>query len=227
MHRTIDPGILYFGTPVVLISTLNEDGSPNLAPMSSAWWLGRRCMLGLGANSKTPQNLIRTRECVLNLPSADLVDRVDRLALTTGSDPVPDFKIKWGYRHERDKFGLSGFTPAASTLVQPPRVLECPVQLEATLRHVYPLAEDAEALRGRLLSLEVEIERVHVDERILLREKSDHIDPDRWTPLIMSFQNFYGLGRRLQDSRLASIPESYYRGPRSSTVAAESAASTR
>jgi flavin reductase (DIM6/NTAB) family NADH-FMN oxidoreductase RutF len=89
MIRTIDPAILYFGTPVVLISTLNEDGSANLAPMSSAWWLGRRCMLGLGARAKTPQNLIRTGECVLNLPSDNLVEMVDRLALTTGSDPVP------------------------------------------------------------------------------------------------------------------------------------------
>jgi len=35
-HRTADPAILYFGTPVVLISSVNEDGSYNLAPMSSA-----------------------------------------------------------------------------------------------------------------------------------------------------------------------------------------------
>jgi flavin reductase (DIM6/NTAB) family NADH-FMN oxidoreductase RutF len=59
MHQIIDPGVLYFATPVVLISSLNEDDSPNLAPMSSAWWLGRRCLLGLGARSKTPQNIIR------------------------------------------------------------------------------------------------------------------------------------------------------------------------
>jgi flavin reductase (DIM6/NTAB) family NADH-FMN oxidoreductase RutF len=32
-----EPRILYVGTPVMLISTCNEDGSPNLAPMSSAF----------------------------------------------------------------------------------------------------------------------------------------------------------------------------------------------
>jgi len=211
MHRTIDPGILYFGTPVVLVSTLNEDGSPNLAPMSSAWWLGRRCLLGFGARSKTPQNILRTGECVLNLPSAELVARVDRLALTTGSNPMPEHKIKWGYRHEPDKFGIAGLTPAASVTVQPPRVLECPVQLEATLRHAHPLCEENDESRGRLVALEVEIEQVHVEENILVQGKPDHIDPDKWSPLIMSFQHFYGLGRRLQDSRLASIPESFYR----------------
>ena len=91
-HTAIEPSILYFGTPVVLISSDNEDGSPNLAPMSSAFWLGWRAMLGLGARSKTAQNLLRTGECVLNLPSDTMAAVVDRLAMTTGSDPVPPYK---------------------------------------------------------------------------------------------------------------------------------------
>lgn len=36
-HLTISPSVLYFGTPVVLIVTRNPDGTPNVAPMSSAW----------------------------------------------------------------------------------------------------------------------------------------------------------------------------------------------
>jgi flavin reductase (DIM6/NTAB) family NADH-FMN oxidoreductase RutF len=38
MHVVTEPAILYLGTPVVVISTVNEDGSCNLAPMSSAFW---------------------------------------------------------------------------------------------------------------------------------------------------------------------------------------------
>src|SRR5947209_9479431 len=121
MHRTIEPTILYFGTPVALISSLNEDGSPNIAPMSSAWWLGWSCMLGLGAMGKTSENLIRTRECVINLPSQDQVTQVDRLALTTGKNPVPDKKRSWGYRFEADKFGTAAVTAVASLSVAPPR----------------------------------------------------------------------------------------------------------
>ena len=42
----------------------------------------------------------------------------------------------------------------------------------------------------------------------------DHVDPDRWRPLIMSFQKFYGLRPgQLHGSRLASIPERNYRTP--------------
>ena len=117
MHRTIEPTILYFGTPVALISTLNEDGSANLAPMSSAWWLGWTCMLGLGSLGQTPDNLIRTRECVINLPSIDEVSAVDRLALTTGKNPVPERKRSWGYRYEAEKFREAGLTPVASESV--------------------------------------------------------------------------------------------------------------
>jgi flavin reductase (DIM6/NTAB) family NADH-FMN oxidoreductase RutF len=209
--RTIDPAILYFGTPVLLISTLNEDGSPNLATMSSAWWLGRRCMLGLGARSKTPQNLVRTGECVLNLPSDDLVDRVNRLALTTASDPVPLHKARKGYRSERDKFGLSGFTAVDSETVAPPRALECPVQLEAKLEHVHPLEAEDQQRKGSLVGLEVRVTRVHVDASIQMAGTKNRIDPDRWRPLIMSFQKFYGLGPQLQQSTLATIPEEMYR----------------
>ncbi|HEX8243216.1 MAG TPA: flavin reductase family protein [Longimicrobium sp.] len=126
MHTVIDPAILYFGTPVVLVSSVNPDGSPNLAPMSSAWWLGKSCMLGFGARSHTPANILRTGECVLNLPSAAQVSAVDRLARTTGSDPVPPHKLAMGYRTERDKFAAAGLTPLTADLVDPPRVAECP-----------------------------------------------------------------------------------------------------
>jgi flavin reductase (DIM6/NTAB) family NADH-FMN oxidoreductase RutF len=36
MKRVVEPRVLYFGTPVVLVSTSNEDGTANLSPMSSA-----------------------------------------------------------------------------------------------------------------------------------------------------------------------------------------------
>lgn len=51
----IDPAILYFGTPVVLIGSTNEDGSYNLAPMSSAWWVGWRCISGSRAIPRPPR----------------------------------------------------------------------------------------------------------------------------------------------------------------------------
>ena len=126
MHQTIDPSILYVGTPVVLISTRNADGSPTLAPISSAWWLGMTGVIGMGTRSHTVANLRREGECVLNLPATDLVAHVDRLAATTGSSPVPAYKSTMGFRHVRDKFTEAGLTPIASDCVAAPRAAEWP-----------------------------------------------------------------------------------------------------
>jgi flavin reductase (DIM6/NTAB) family NADH-FMN oxidoreductase RutF len=210
-HVVIDPAILYFGTPVVLVSTLNEDGSANLAPMSSAWWLGKSCMLGFGARSHTPANLLRTRECVLNLPSVEQVAAVNRLARTTGSNPVPPHKLAMGYRHAADKFDVAQLTPLPSDLIEPPRVAECPVQLEAVLEGTHHLAESDELRRGNLIALEVRIVRVHVHPAIRMSGHAHRIDPRRWKPLIMNFCEFFGLGDVLHHSTLAEIPEEAYR----------------
>ncbi|HWW19720.1 MAG TPA: hypothetical protein VNZ06_02850 [Steroidobacteraceae bacterium] len=154
MHITCEPAILYLGTPVVLISAVNEDGSYNLAPMSSAFWLGWRCMLGLSVFSQTTHNLMRAR------------------------------------------------------------VLECPIQLEAIIEATHPLAQTDEKLRGRIIVFEARVQRVHIEESLLKTGEPNRIDPDRWRPLIVSFQRFYGLtARQLHESTLAKIPESAYRSP--------------
>jgi len=212
-HTTIEPGILYFGTPVVLVATENEGGSANLAPISSAFWLGWRAILGIGASSQTSRNLLRTGEGVLNLPSDTLAPAVDRLALTTGSDPVPPRKSERGYVHVADKFELSGLTPVPSETVAPPRVAECPVAMEVVVEAVHPIAEADERLRGGTVAIEVRVQRVFVHEAVRLSGTDDHIDPDAWRPLIMSFQKLYGLGPQVHPSTLAQIPERLYRSP--------------
>jgi flavin reductase (DIM6/NTAB) family NADH-FMN oxidoreductase RutF len=212
MNVVTDSAILYFGTPVVLISTLNPDGTPNLAPMSSAWWLGRRCILGLAAASQTTQNLRRTGECVLNLPSSDMAAHVDRIARTTGSCPVPEGKQRRGYRHLKDKFTTAKLTPVPSLTVRSPRALECPVQLEATLEETHPIADSDPTWRGRSVALHVHVCKVHADTAILLDGEVDRIDPDKWRPLIFSFQHYYGLSDgKVHGSELAKIPEAAYR----------------
>jgi len=200
MHKVIEPKILYFGTPVVLISTVNEDGSANLAPMSSAWWLNQSCMLGMSKKSQTVQNLLREGECVLNLPSAELVEAVDRLALTTGRNPVPENKAEVGYRYEPDKFKTARLTQEHADLVKPPRVAQCPVQLEAQVVQVHPFEEPS-----TLVAIEVKIVRVHIDEQLLMDAEKHYIDPEKWSPLIMNFCEFFGLGNKLHPSRLAPV----------------------
>lgn len=201
MHVTITPKILYFGTPVVLISSLNPDGSPNLAPMSSAWWLDQSAMLGMASRSQTVANLRRDPRCVLNLASADLVGAVDRLALLTGRNPVPDYKQKMGYVYQPDKFGAAGLTPQRSMGVPAPRVAECPVQLEATIERMHPFGLPGDMV----VAMEARILKVHIQDWLLVPGHPNHIDPERWNPLIMNFCEFFGLSAKVHHSRLGEV----------------------
>lgn len=217
--QTISPAIFYWGTPVVLITTENEDGTFNIAPMSSAWWLGNRCMLGLGAISQTTINLIRTKQCVLNLATNGMEEAVNALAKTTGAAGVTTaaedtgylyFKRMNGYKFVHDKFGHSGLTPTPSDLIRPARIAECPAQMEAELKGVYEMMQDANT-KG-LIALEVKVLRTHVHNNIRMAGHANRIDPDKWHPLIMSFQELYGLApKKVSQSRLAQINEEGYR----------------
>jgi flavin reductase (DIM6/NTAB) family NADH-FMN oxidoreductase RutF len=213
MHVKSEPEILYFGTPVVLISTCNEDGSFNVAPISSVFWLGWRCIIGISAASKTTHNIIRNKSCTLNLPSVCEAPAVNRLALTTGSNPVPNGKKIKGYRHVKDKFEIANLTDVPSEMITAPRIQECPVQMEAELQAVHSLAADDENQNGKIVTMEFRILRVYLDEEILIKGSVNRVNPDKWKPLIMSFQKFYGLGDQVHPSRLATIPEALYHSP--------------
>ncbi|GLF99140.1 flavin reductase family protein [Streptomyces yaizuensis] len=198
MHVVPGLKVLYFGTPVVLISSLNEDGTANLAPISSAWWLGQSCMIGLGNNAHTTANLLREGECVLNLPSSAMVDAVDRIALTTGKQVMPEYRVRQGYRYEPDKFSAARLTEQASDLVRPPRVAECPIQLECRVVSSHPFGGPA----SHATAFEVEVLRAHVEEDLVI-PGTHYVDPLRWDPLIMKFCEFFGGGDNVHPSRLA------------------------
>ncbi|GAA0712826.1 flavin reductase family protein [Dactylosporangium roseum] len=187
-HLTITPKILYFGTPVVLLSTENEDGSANLAPMSSAWALDHVVVLGLGRAGQSGHNLTHRPDMVINLPAAHQWQAVERLAPLTGRHPVPVDKHD-RFRHEPAKFTAARLTTQASLRVRPPRVAECPLQLEARAADVRPDSS------GEFLLVEAHVLAVHADSRIVVPD-TDHIDPAAWNPLIYNFRHYFGLGEQ-------------------------------
>jgi flavin reductase (DIM6/NTAB) family NADH-FMN oxidoreductase RutF len=211
-HSIISPAILYWGTPVVIVSSENEDGTTNIAAMSSAFWLGHHCMLGFGSGSKTPQNIARTKQCVLNLPDDSMTDCINALSVTTGTEKVPPAKVARGYRYVKDKWTWASLTPQSSDFVTPARVKQCPVQMECELVAAHPLMRNMPDLHGGLVALEVRVMRVHVVDELRMEGHANRIDPDSWKPLIMSFQQLYGLrDGKAAKSTLARINEESYR----------------
>ena len=188
--RTIEPKILYIGTSVALIISLNEDGSTNLAPISSFWALGWTMMLGLLDETKTAENLDRVPECAVNLPSPDLWQKVEALAPLTGKNPVPEIKAKQ-FRFEADEFAAAQWTRLASELVKPMRAQECPVQLEARVARLHRMGGERLKQLGGGISAEIEVIRRHVSSELLLGE--NYIDPAKWSPLIYNSRHDFEL----------------------------------
>ena len=112
--------------PIAWVSTVNDDGTFNLAPFSFftaistdpvilAIAMSRRA----GAKKDSLRNIERTGDFVVNI--AD--DRLSRAVQTSGAD------LPYG----ESEFAAAGLTPAPSERVAAPRVLEAPVGMECRL----------------------------------------------------------------------------------------------
>lgn len=197
-HRVIDPPVLYFGTPIVLITTLNQDGSPNISPMSSAWALDDRVVLGMSTSGQGSENAVRDGECVINLVPPSLWENVERLARTTGRNPIPDAKAASGYHYEPDKFKAAGLTALPSELVRPPRVAECPLQLEAQIVAAHAPGGGSWEIgcSQPFAIIEAQVKRVHAHEDITIAG-TNYIDVSRWQPLLYVFRHYVEAGKDL------------------------------
>ena len=188
--KIITPKILYYGTPVILLNTLNPDGTTNISPISSSWALGNFIIIGISTNGKAYENLQRHSECVINLPEPALWRNVESLAPFTGKYPVPDGKKQLGFSFNDRKYKESNLTEAESKVVKPSRIIECPVQIEARVMN-----ERVPEYAPYFAIIETEAQVVHAHEDILIDES--HIDPNRWSPLIYNFRHYFGLGQEL------------------------------
>jgi flavin reductase (DIM6/NTAB) family NADH-FMN oxidoreductase RutF len=149
-------------------------------------------LLGLVDETKTANNVRRHSECVVNLPTPEMWENVERLAPLTGKNPVPEIKATQ-FHYEPEKFNAAGLTPLESELVEPSRVKECPIQMEARVRTVKPLGGARLEQIGGGVAAEIEIVRVHVASDLVMKDY--YVDPAKWSPLIYNFRHYYRLAK--------------------------------
>src|ERR1700759_3978459 len=88
-------------------------------------WVGLRC-LGSWMRRRLLTIWRSWPECVVNIPSPEMWQQVEKLAPLTGKNPVPEIKARQ-FRFEPNKFDASGLSPMASDVVKSERAKECPV----------------------------------------------------------------------------------------------------
>lgn len=127
---------------IVLVTTLNEDGTSNVAPKS---WISMMVLkppiLALGCNLKhwTARNILANREFVVNIPGAELAETIWR------SHKLP---------HPRPVEAV-GLTPVVALSVKPPRIEECRAHLECVLDQHLDYGDEV-ILLGQIVSVSVD-----------------------------------------------------------------------
>jgi lysophospholipase L1-like esterase len=156
MHRSIEPAILYVGTPVALVSSINPDGSANLAPISSLWFLGWTALLGFDASSQTPRKIQNSGECVLNWPSADAGrgPRLHASRLAQAPEALRASRRANGCRRARS---VHSTLTASGLLPQ----LDARARWSAKVTRCWPKKSYRQARQGRPLARAAQREKIH------------------------------------------------------------------
>jgi flavin reductase (DIM6/NTAB) family NADH-FMN oxidoreductase RutF len=166
-----------------VVSTINRNRSPLLSAVVPADIYGLRVTLDLPWQSTTANNLMRTGECVINLPGAETIAAIECLAQTVTSIDFNFSQVVVGGR----------LTPAHMTLVPSEavsalRALECPMQLEARIESgIDMMARERIVPLDKSLTFGLNVLRVHVDASVVLSVAR----PNMWTPLMKCLREAY------------------------------------
>ncbi|MGE5422618.1 MAG: flavin reductase family protein [Ignavibacteriales bacterium] len=157
------PATLLYPVPVVLVSCIGHEGTANIITIA---WVGTVCsdppMLSISIRpSRYSHKLItETREFVVNIPSADILDATDYCGIVSGRDV--------------DKFTVTGLTPEPASKVKAPLIKECPMNMECVVRQILNL--------GAHDMFIAEIVAVHQEEEVL--DSHGHLDVQKARPVV-------------------------------------------
>lgn len=157
--------------PIAVVSTLNSDGSNNLAPFSFFTAISAKPMMvafcplarsSTGEMKDTPKNIFREKEFVINITSFEIAEKINMCST----------ELPYG----EDEFKFSGLTPIDSEKVAAKRIKESKVHFECLYRDHLSYGEGPGS--GTLITGEVV--KVHIAEDIydngrILTQKLDPV----------------------------------------------------
>ncbi len=169
--------------PIGWISSVSPDGEYNLAPFSFFNAVGEdppHVMFSTvrtgDKNKDTLNNVLATKQFVVNMVTEDLVEKMNTTAQAIPSD--------------ESEFDLAGLTPIDSVKIKVPRVKECLVTLECEMVHHYFLEDHK---NGGACIIVGKVLLFHVDEKVLL--EGTKINMDIYKPVArLAGSNYSKLG---------------------------------
>jgi flavin reductase (DIM6/NTAB) family NADH-FMN oxidoreductase RutF len=179
--------------PIAFASTIDVNGNVNLSPFSFFNCFGANPPLLIFSPARrgrdntvkhTYENVLEVPEVVINVVNYSMVQQTS-LASTEYPKGINEF-IK------------AGFTPAASSVVKPPRVAESPIAMECKVLRVIETGDKGGA--GNLVLCE--IVKMHIAENIL--DEEGRIDPFKLDAVARLGSDWYC---RVQGNSIFKVPK--------------------
>ena len=173
-----------YPTPAALITSVAPDGKANIITLGEVYnlSLGRPTIVGVSIRKATYSHglISESREYVVNMPTTKIVREVDLCGTMSGRSV--------------NKFAEVGLTPIPATIVKPPLIAECPVNVECKVIGMEEIG-DHDMFKGEVVA-------THVEDYLL--DEEGRVCPDRLDVLCFLFSfNFRGeywsLGQKLGD----------------------------
>ncbi|MHA1489969.1 MAG: flavin reductase family protein [Promethearchaeota archaeon] len=180
-----DYSLCFIPVPVYLISTIDENGIYNIAPYGMVMPVSYNPLIisvGSDKNRDTYKNILQTNEFVLNVPSLELLRKVNRTA-----DPIPS---------DQDEFVHADLTPIKSEIVQPPRIEECRAHLECEtiwIKEVSEICENRVIITAKVVDLSL-------DEDIFIKDLCKQ--KGLMKPLYYEKHSYFSLGGYMGNRRM-------------------------
>lgn len=175
-RKSLPPATVLFPTPVVLVTCVDASGKPNIITLA---WAGvvnsdpPMVSISIRPHRHSHPCVKNTKDFVVNLPTEELVRKVDACGILSGKDV--------------DKFQAMGWHPAPAEKVKAPLIEECPVQLECEVKETLSLGSH-DLFIGQVVAL-------HVQEEV--QKENGKIDISRFFPFVYcpGANEYWNIGR--------------------------------
>ena len=175
--RSIKPFRPVHPSPAGLITSISAAGKPNIITLGEVFNVSIRSPVILGiaiAKPRYSHELISaTREFVINLPTAAMLEAVDRCGTVSGRDV--------------DKFAAFGLTPLPAQIVGPPLIAECPISIECRVISIQEVG-DHDLFLGEAVAQHVAEEALSENGRVMV---------DKLNPLCYMHGEYWSCGEKL------------------------------
>ena len=170
--RQVRPFRPVYPSPAGLVTSISEDGQPNIITLGEIFniSIAKPVILGIAIHkARYSHTLISiTREYVVNFPTAAIVETVDRVGAVSGRDV--------------DKFAAFGLTAAPAEHIQPPLIAECPMNVECRVIGIQEIG-DHDLFLGEALAVHIAESALDANGRVIV-EKLDalcYLHSEYWT----------------------------------------------